>query len=291
LYWRPAADDVRPLAAGSGLHSGARNLWVVADDSHHLVRFSRDAESFGEGYRIFPGDLPDDEKARKRAKPDSECLIALPTARGGERLLAFPSGSKAHRVRAADVALSETEAFLHADLVDFSSLLHFLDRRIPDLNIEGGVALGDEVLLLQRGNGKAGVNAVVTFSLDQFLSCLRGDCREDRLSPTIAEVELPKIDGVSLTFTDAALCEGQVYFSAAAERSGSTYDDGEVLGSVIGRLGREPVLFSQIDRVKVEGLSVSSFEADSVGFFAVTDADDPRIPSSLMEVRIERKAM
>src|ERR1700752_5286310 len=35
------------------------------------------------------------------------------------------------------------------------------EKEIPDLNIEGAAVSGDSLRLLQRGNGRAGVNAVI----------------------------------------------------------------------------------------------------------------------------------
>ncbi len=37
-------------------------------------------------------------------------------------------------------------------------------------------------------------------------------------------------------FTDAILVEDKIYFLATAEDTTSTYDDGEILGSIIGRM-------------------------------------------------------
>ena len=289
LFWTdPAAHEARPLAAGSGLVSTSRSLWIVADELHHVVRFSNDGNLSGDGYRIFPGELPDDFKKRKRIKPDTECLIQLPARPEGLSLLAFPSGSKSNRVLASEIQLSADDEFLASREINFSAVLWFLDERIPDLNIEGGAIFGEKVLLFQRGNGKAGFNGIVELSFGQFELCLHGHCDTDKLNPRITEVQLPKIAGVSLTFTDAHIHDGQVYFSAAAERSSSTYEDGEVLGSVIGRLDSTPVILSQIDKVKVEGLALASSDVKGLTFFAVTDADNPRIPSNLLKVEIQR---
>ena len=113
LFWTdPATHQERPLAAGPGLVSASRSLWIVADDLHHVVRFSNDGNLSGDGYRIFSGELPDDFKKRKRIKPDTECLIQLPTRPEGLSMLAFPSGSKSNRVLASEIQLSADDGFL-----------------------------------------------------------------------------------------------------------------------------------------------------------------------------------
>jgi len=264
----------------------AGDLWIVADDMHHLVRLPAGGALVGEGYRIFPGDLPEDAKERKRLKPDTECLIALPARGGDATLLAIPSGSKRHRVRGAEIVLKDG-AFHAAREVDLLPLLQILDDEIRDLNIEGGAVVNETVFLLQRGNGKAGFNAVIEFDLDQFDACLRGgDAR--KLKPRICEVRLPMISGVPLTFTDAAAHEGALYFAAAAEGGKSTYEDGKIFGSVIGRLDKAPNILVEMEGIKVEGLAHAGGDADRLSFFAVTDADDPALASSLLEIKVAR---
>lgn len=278
------------MIAGSGLVSAASSLWIVGDDLHHLIRIDPGGDLVGEGYRIFPGELPEDYKLRKRVKPDTECLICLPSNGGGVRLLAFPSGSKSHRVRASAIDLDGEGAFLRAKEIDFSGLLHFLDKQVPDLNVEGGVVHGDSVLLFQRGNGSAGFNAIIEFAADQFEACLRGALDKDRLNPRISEAQLPMLDGTRLTFTDAAVHDGEIYFSAAAEGGRSTFNDGEVAGSAIGRLDGAPEILAQIDAIKVEGLAFARSDAHSLTFFAVTDADEAQTASLLLEAQIPRRA-
>lgn len=289
LFWRPDAfAEPRPLCAGSGLVNLDGALWIVADDLHHVVRVDRDGALVGSGQRIFPGELPEEYKARKRAKPDTECLIALPSKGGGERLLAFPSGSKRHRVRAATIDLNAEGAVSGITESDLSALLHFLDDRLPDLNIEGGVTRGDDIVLLQRGNGKAGFNALISFPLETLESSLVGGFDANTFRPSIREFPLPSIDGARLTFTDATLLDGVLYFAAAAERSESTYEDGAVAGSAIGRIDAAASILTQIDRIKVEGLTRARSDAQSATLFAVTDADDATVPSLLLEAQILR---
>lgn len=275
---------LRPLSAGSGLVAAANALWVVADDMHHIVRLPVGSLN-GPGHRIFPGDLPDDPKERKRVKPDIECLMALPRRDAATRLVAFPSGSKRRRVRGVELQLDDVVKTHEAD---FSPILHFLDERVPDLNIEGGAIHGETVTLLQRGNGKAGFNATIEFGVEQLEACLRGDHIARSFTPRINEMSLPEIDGVRLTFTDASVHEGVLYFVAAAESSASTYDDGKVFGSAFGRLDAAPEILLAIEGRKAEGLAHATSDDERISFFAVTDADDPNTASSLLEIYAPR---
>ena len=49
--------------------------------------------------------------------------------------------------------------------LDLAGLYTMLEADIPDLNIEGATVAGDRLLLFQRGNGRAGVNAVIGLEL------------------------------------------------------------------------------------------------------------------------------
>jgi hypothetical protein len=286
LHWiDPVTLERRPLSAASGLIATARKLWVVGDDLHHLVRFDRQDASTGEGFKIFSGEIPEEFKVRKRAKPDTECLIRVPFTEDGVSMVAFPSGSRPQRCRAAEIQLSGSDEIVGSREVNILAAIQFLDKRIPDLNIEGGVVLGEEVIFLQRGNGKAGFNGVISFSVEHLKSILQGSFNPETFNPVISEIRLPQLDGVPLTFTDACSHNGEIYFSAAAESGSSTYEDGKILGSAIGRLRPNSEILTQIEGIKVEGLAVVE-EARGLASFAVTDADDPSRPSQLLEVCI-----
>ena len=56
------------LSSASGLVRVGDELYVVADDELHLGCFSIDATTPGSLLRVFPGDLPDGVKKRKKKK-------------------------------------------------------------------------------------------------------------------------------------------------------------------------------------------------------------------------------
>lgn len=281
IWWRPSETPEappRPLIAGSGLVRGPQGLWTVGDDLHHILRIRLDTD-VAEGFRIFPGDLPEDFKARKKVKPDTEALIVLPPEKGVERWLAMPSGSKKHRVKGA---LLLNEPKLVVKPVDFTVLFAELERLVPDLNLEGGAILGEHIFFFQRGNGKARWNGLVQMPTAAFLKCLNTGWDIPALQIRTIPISLPEWNGVPVTFTDGLAYKGKLYFSAAAEATESTYDDGDVLGSVIGFLeaGYKPVEIGRIQDLKIEGLVAESENE----FLAVTDADESAQPSLLLRL-------
>lgn len=101
---------------------------------------------------------------------------------------------------------------------------------------------------------------------------------------------LGEIDGVKLTFTDAAPdSRGRVWFLASAEATKDSYLDGAFSGAVLGRLDPELRRVEESHRIactaKPEGLAFDP--EDERTFYVVTDADDPGAVSGLFRGRLE----
>lgn len=284
VRWRSHGRTL-PLSAGSGLVRVPGGFWAVADDLNHLIRIP-DGKSLGRGYRMFPGEPPIDAAHRKRIKKDIESLIDL----GGGRLIAFPSGSKDRRCRGSLIRLDARGRFRSATEIDFRPLMNILGEEIPDLNIEGGYVSRRRLVLLQRGNGKAGFNGVVKIRLKAFLRGLRGRWRPSALRIKTKRVALGSWGRVALSFTDGFFHDGTAYFAAAAEGGGDTIRDGRIYGSVIGVLprGGKPVILARLKGEKIEGLALKSVKDDLLEICAVTDNDDPRRPARLFRTWIKK---
>ena len=284
LGWRARpGEKVRALCAGSGLTRVLGGFWAVGDDLNHVINIP-DGPAPGYGYRIFRGELPDDAAERKKLKKDLEALIDI----GRGRLIAFPSGSRRHRARGALIRLDERGRFKSAREINFRPLVDLLDEKIADLNIEGGCVRGDKLVLLQRGNGKAGFNGTVKLGLKMFEKGLRGAWKG--VTVKIKRKTLAKWGKTPLGFTDGFHHDGTIYFSAAAETGKDTLRDGRVLGSVVGamRKGAKPVILSRLKGEKIEGLALKSEKNGVLEVYAITDNDDPRRPSRLFRTWIAK---
>ena len=240
LRWRPSPREaLRSLCAGSGLTRVPGGFWTIGDDLNHLIRIP-DGKSPGRGHRIFPGEPLVDAARRKRVKKDLESLIDL-----GEGRLIRPVTIAAARL---PDQLTSRGRFKSAAEIDFRPLMNLLGEAVSDLNIEGGYVSRRRLVLLQRGNGKAGFNGTVKLRLKAFLRGLEGRWRPSALRIRLKRVPLGSWGRAALCFTDGFFHDGTAYFAAAAEGGGDTYRDGRIRGSVVGALpkGGKPVILARL---------------------------------------------
>ena len=280
------------ISAASGLVCVGSNIYVVADDELHLGVFSAGDLESGRLIRLFAGDLPARRTERKRQKPDLEAVVFVPAFEGFSygALLAFGSASRPNRARGILFGLDPQGAVSGSpEELDMFPILGPLHQTFPELNIEGAAAVGDELLLFQRGNKRHIDNAIIRYPLLQFLDALRGSDTVAFAPSTIRRVDLGSIEGIPLCFTDASALSGdQVAFCAVAEDTEDAYHDGRCVGAAIGIAGKDGQLLAlhQLERpYKVEGISARLVN-DTLDVLLVTDADDPAIPAKLLSASL-----
>ncbi len=257
------------ISAASGLLLFNGHFFCVSDDELGLIRVPLSLKGPAQRISLFEGVLPEGAKARKKLKPDLEAIVQLPETGA---ILCIPSGSKPNRSRGALLDID-----LKAQEVSFEKIYSKLNDQIPDLNLEGAIIQDSKISLLQRGNGRAGKNAIASLSLEDFLMDQPGDFG-------ITEVELGEIHGERLGFTDACFHQGAIWFLAVAERTQSTYEDGEFAGAILGRLDSKFRMDYRLEvsiPFKPEGLVIQERSV-----FVVTDADDRSVVSRMYRARI-----
>ena len=284
------------VSAASGLVRVGGRLHVVADDENHLATFSEGGDAPGTLTRILPGTLPIDKDARKRNKPDFEALVRIPGLGGkaGGALVALGSCSRRQRCSGVILGLDDAGQLDGTrSVIDLGMLFDALGGQVGrlgiGLNLAGALVLGDELVLLQRGN-KGGPNARIRFRLREAVASMSAHARLDfGALIAIDEVELGEVDGVRLCFSDgAALPDGRMAFSAIAEDTADAYLDGPCSGSAVGVMGKD----GRIDSLellgreyKVEGID-ASLEGDRIRLLLVSDGDDADIPAALLRAEI-----
>lgn len=285
------------IAAASGLVRVGEWLYVVADDENFLGVFPRKGNAPGRRVIFNQSPLPSDPKKRKEQKPDFEALAHLPSKTWPPHgaLLALGSGSERQRRSGLLVALQADGSAAEQRLLDLTPLYTALEEKeIPDLNIEGAAVSGDSLRLLQRGNGRAGVNAVIDLDLDGVCrSAAQSIALHADLLRGIRRYDLGAYGGVRVTFTDASpLPDGRLVFTAVAEDVKDTYQDGPVVAASIGIIdtqGRVAFMEPLEPLLKFEGIH-ASLERGGVAVLLVADADDESHPAPLLAARLRGPA-
>ncbi len=279
------------LSAASGLVCANGRVYVISDDEHHLAVF-RDRRAPATLHRLFPSDLPRKKKARKRLKPDLESLVLLPPtgASTKARLVALGSGSRPNRNTGVVLRLTTAgrPSAYPVQRFDLTPLYRPLAALLGEINIEGAIVLGDELLLLNRAVAGGSPNAAARYRLSDVVALIEG--RSAQVQPTsIRRYRLGSLDAVPLGFTDAAaLPDGGWVFCAAAENTADSVADGPSFGSVVGIVAASGKLLSMhrlSPSAKVEGIDVR-VDSDGMTLCMVTDSDDPAQQSLLLMARL-----
>ena len=284
--------DVAPgfLSAASALVRVGERLHVASDDRDGIGSFHRHGLAPGCFASVMPDEVPDDAAQRKAAKADLEVLVRLPPRPGLPHgaLLALGSGSRPQRCRGVLLPLqADGQLQPPFTLLDLMPLYAPLARRLGALNIEGALRLPGQLALLQRATGAGSANALAQFDSRAFDAWLAGQAEAPSADAVVA-FELGSFEGVPLGFTDAsALPDGAWVFTAAAEDTGNSYDDGPCRGSVVGRVSASSQLgpLYAVPGHKIEGVEASP-SAAGVELLMVTDADDPARPALLLRATL-----
>jgi hypothetical protein len=277
------------VAAASGVVQRGDFVYVIGDDELFLAVFEVAGGGPGRLERVFQGELPADRTERKSEKPDLEALTVLPPFESHPQgaLLGLGSGSAAARDRGFVWGLGPDGSLRgEPGVIDLKPLYELLRSELGELNIEGAAVVGERLWLLQRGNSELGLNVVAELELSEVMESLVRDralaASELRRARTY---ELGELGGAKLTFSDASPLGGDLLvFTASAESSPNAYEDGEILGSVVGTIDSDGDVrrLRTIDRTyKVEGVH-AMLEAGVMSLTFVCDQDDAEVASPLL---------
>jgi hypothetical protein len=279
--------DGNPVRAASGIARFGAGWLVVQDDATHGCVWT---DGNGHALRLLPPveglDTFAEVSGTKALKPDLEAVVGLPSG----TVFALGSGSTDARMRTVLVTPSgETAVAVLAPV--YAAVTAALGIPTDQLNLEGACVVGDVLRWFQRGLPSAGApTASVDLPLDAVLAAASGGPLD---VPVLASrsYDLGEMAGVGLAVTDAiTLDDGRVLVAAAAEDAPSTYDDGPVVGSALAVLDGDRVVATvELPRLdgevaKVEGLALAGHGEGRLDLVAVVDADDPAIPSQLLEL-------
>jgi len=265
------------IGSASGLINKENSLYIISDNSSAIYEYKMEGETL-KSYPIIENKNAQ-ENIPKKIKPDFESIAVY-----GDDCYIFGSGSTENRNKMIQFSTSKKEKIKETDLTNLYAVMqNFSKIKSEDFNIEGAIYTGEKWFLFNRGNGASGKNGIFTIG---------GNNLTDDFSVLYNQFALPKIKGIQSSFTDAVLVRDKIYFLATVENTASTYEDGIVYGTFLGRLDLEKMKidFTQkiSDKQKFEGLSVKLEEEKSIEFYLCEDNDTETLESNIYMLTISK---
>lgn len=264
------------IGSASGLFYKDNSLFIIGDNSGYLYEYHIDSKDL----KRHPLIENPSENTIKKDKADFEALTYFQ-----DTVYVLGSGSTSKRNKMVEFDLQQKKKTATNNLADLYTLMqNFASIKPEEFNIEGVIHDGENWYFFNRGNGISNKNTLFSLrakKLDQEFSLLSNDYK------------LPKIKGVRTSFTDATLIDNKIYFLASAEDTKSTYDDGEVLGSIIGRIDLETMKIDFTKKIsstnKFEGLTVFKKDNKKIEFLLCEDKDTETLESTIYKLSIDLK--
>lgn len=241
------------IGSASGLFFNNDALYVIGDNSGFLYEYNMQNQQLNQHALI---DNPT-QNIPKNLKPDFESLT-----NHNDTLYVFGSGSTENRNKMIEFDLKSKTVLQQNNLVDLYALMQsFGEIKPEDFNLEGAIFDGENWYLFNRGNGISNKNTIFTIHAKKL---------DEEFALIAVNYKLPKIKGIRSSFTDAILVEDKIYFLSTVEDTKSTYDDGEILGSFIGRIDAKTMKIDFTQKItstnKFEGLTFYKKENNKIEF-------------------------
>ena len=262
------------IGSASGLIYKDNSLLIIGDNSGFLYEYQIDSKELNRHALI---ENPS-ENILKKDKPDFEAITHL-----DNNVYVFGSGSTEKRNKMVQFN-TQNKSTTSTDLTDLYVVMQsFGEIKPEDFNIEGAIYNGEDWFLLNRGNGKSNKNTLFT---------INGKNLTNEFQILSNNYKLPKIKGFRSSFTDAVLIDNSIYFLATAEDTESTYDDGEVLGSLIGRINIETMKIDFTQKIsdshKFEGLTLFQNSNEKIEFLLCEDKDSDVLETAIYKLTLDK---
>jgi len=264
------------IGSASGIIYKDNSLFIVGDNSGFLYEYYIDSQHL----KRHPLIENPSENIIKKDKPDFEALTCFQ-----DSMYAFGSGSTSKRNLIVEFDLAQKKKIATNNLTDlYAAMQNFASIKTEDFNIEGVIHDGENWYFLNRGNGISNKNTLFSFHTKKL---------NQKFNMRSNDYELPKINGIVSSFTDAVLVDGKIYFLATAEDTQSTYDDGEVLGSIIGRIDLETMKIDFTQKIsnnhKFEGLTIFKKDNNKIEFLLCEDKDTEILETTIYKLSLNLK--
>ena len=217
--------QLEKITSGSGIIKSGEIYYVVGDDSPYLYSLNRDFKTISKTPLLDPADFS--ERILKSEKPDFEAMELIDE----NEIVVFGSGSKSpQRNVFLRILLEEPLKIEKYDISDFyNKLIQLPIFKDSELNIEATAFRNNQLFLFNRRP-----NLIIRFEYKDFLAYLSDGI--DFPQPEIRQFSLPEINEIEAGFSGATalMDEPKIIFTASVENNQNAYEDGEILGSLIG---------------------------------------------------------
>ncbi|TDE02300.1 DUF6929 family protein [Flavobacterium sandaracinum] len=266
--------QISGIGAASGLIYKDNSLLIIGDNSSYLYEYNMTSQNL----KRYPLLENPSENILKKEKPDFEAIATF-----GESIYVFGSGSTEKRNKMIQINVADKKIVATNDIARLYAVLQNSAGIKPeDFNIEGAIYNGKNWYLINRGNGSSNKNV---------LFALKGEILTTPLPILSYAYQLPTIKGVQSSFTDGVLVENTIYFLATAEDTKSTYDDGIVLGSLIGCIDLKTmkIIFTKkiSDSHKFEGLTLYTHSKEKIEFLLCEDKDTDALETDIYKLSLD----
>lgn len=264
------------IGAASGLVYDDNQIHLISDNSTNFYHYNIEQQHL---YKTpLSLDNIGEDNIYKAAKPDYEAITS-----DDVNYYIFGSGSKPNRIKLVEVNKLTNEVISENELdILYASMKSFANLSDEDFNIEGVIYDNELWYFFNRGNGPKAANGIFVVKGNNILNDFQ---------ITYTPIKLPKLNKVQTSFTDAIKVDDKIYFLAAAEDSNSTYADGEIKGTILGRINTAKLKLEKTITVseshKFEGLTLYSQEGKNLEFLLCEDPDNDTNQSGIYKLSIK----
>lgn len=218
------------ILSASGIVKHHDSFYVVSDDAPFLYQLDQNFAITATQPIHNYSDSTGIQRIPKIVKPDFEAMEKV----SATEVIIFGSGSKSpERDQLLLLNLEDTTQVKKYTLTPFYTALK-AEKRMQgsELNLEAVAYANDDLYLLNRKK-----NLLFKVNYSQFIKYLETGTALPEI--TTLAFTLPAIQGIEAGFSGATIFleENLLLLTASVENTDNAYDDGEILGSFVGKVG------------------------------------------------------
>ncbi|MFW0715796.1 DUF6929 family protein [Pedobacter sp. N23S346] len=268
--------QIKGIGSASGIFSADEQLYIVGDNSGFLNKYNVDTYELEKIQILFDQTVTENENIPKHLKPDFEVLCRI-----DNHLYILGSGSTAARNFLIRYDLTKRMVSQESLSETYEKMRLVSGINTDNFNIEGAVFKGTNWLLFNRGNGDETKNGIFILS---------GKDLTDAVDIKFSTLQLPNINHVESSFTDATLVGNDIFFISTAEDTKSTYNDGEILGSFIGSIDAKSLKLNFSYKIpgqhKFEGITLFKQAKNKMEFLLCEDRDTEELNTTIYQLSL-----